>query len=313
MSDKGHYHQWDSVRLVFPISVIKNKSMPTLYVGHSIVTHEQSWPNLRQATASGKLRLVLSVWNLFEIGSAADEQQRERRLTFLAHELCPLWVVERYAIQRQEVERFLWQHKFQARPRDLISITSSLSVVDSFLAGAQARIGLTPRQFIRETDFARLLPLKRLSPTALTTMQSAERKTLKRMDRQIFDAWIGPLIPGRGPDGRALTIQEKADLLAFCWQHKKQFFAACRCLAVEDALTRARTSNAMRQPAESDGMDLQHATVALAYCDIFYSRDGYQAQCATEARNVKWSHGRRSSGNICRVGANRSAWSIEPM
>jgi hypothetical protein len=183
----------------------------------------------------------------------------------VADELCPLWVVERCAIQRHEIERFLWQQRFRAPPRDLISITSSLSVVDSFLAGAQVRIGLTPRQFIRETDFARLLPLKRLSPTALATMQSAERETLKRLDRHIFDAWIEPLIPCRGPEGRAFTIQEKADLLAFCWQHRKQFFAACRCLAVEGALTRARSNNAMRQPTESDGIDLQHAAVALAY------------------------------------------------
>jgi hypothetical protein len=29
--------------------------------------------------------------------------------------------------------------------------------------------------------------------------------------------------------------------------------------------------------------------------------------------SLRCSHGRRSSGNICRVGANRSAWSIEPM
>lgn len=265
--------------------------MPTLYIDHSIVTHEASWEDLRRAIEPGKIRLALSVWNLVEIGAAADEAQREQRLTFLVDGLRPLWVVERRAIQRQEVERFLWQHKFNTTPRRLIAITSSLSVVDSFFAGAQTRIGLTARQFIREIDFARLHPLKRLSPDALRTFQSADPKTRKDKEKEIFDAWIGSSIPDRGPDGRALTIPEKADLLAFCWQHKRQFFVECRCLAVEDALTTARTSDARRQPTESDGPDLQHAAVALAYCDIFYSMDGYQAQCAASARKVLKSMG----------------------
>jgi hypothetical protein len=260
--------------------------MQTLYIDHSIVTHEPSWEDLRRAIEPGKVRLALSVWNLLEIGGAGDEAQRAQRLTFLIEGLRPLWVVERRAIQRQEVQRFLWQHKFNTTPREMIAITSSLSVVDSFFACAQARIGLTARRFIRETDFTSLQPLKRLSPDALRIFQSADPKTRKGKEKEIFDAWIGVSIPDRGPDGRALTIPEKADLLAFCWQHKRQFFVECRCLAVEDALTTARTSDAIRQPSESDGPDLQHAAVALAYCDIFYSRDGYQAQCAASARSA---------------------------
>jgi hypothetical protein len=246
-------------------SVIKSKSasVQTLYIDHSIVTHKASWEDLRRAIERGKVRLALSVSNLVEIGCATDEAQRERRLTFLIDDLLPVWVIERRAIQRQEVERFLWQHQFGVAPRELIAITSSLSVVDSFFAGVQTRIGLTARQFIRETDFASLHPLKRLSPDALR---------------------------------RALTTPEKAKLLAFRWQRKRQFFVECRCLAVEDALTTARTGNAMRQPTESDGPDLQHAAVALAYCDIFYSRDGYQTQCAVAARKVLESIG---LGAVC--------------
>lgn len=102
----------------------------------------------------------------------------------------------------------------------------------------------------------------------------------------MFQAWIAVSIPDRAPDGRALTVSERAELVAFCWQHKRQFFTECRCLAVENALTTHRTSNAQRKPTESNGPDLQHAAVALAYCDVFYSRDGYQAQCAAQARNA---------------------------
>src|SRR5215469_4327485 len=148
-------------------------TMRTLYIDHSIVTHEPSWEGLSQAIGSGKIHLALSVWNLFEIGNANDQAQRKRRIAFLKG-LAPLYIVERRPIQRQEVERFLCQHKFGTVPKDLIVITPSLSVVDSFFAGAQTRIGLTICQFIRETDFGGLRPLKRLSPEALRTLQRAD-------------------------------------------------------------------------------------------------------------------------------------------
>ncbi len=259
--------------------------MRTLYIDHSIVTHEPSWPDISQAIRSSQVRLVLSVWNLVEIGSATDEAQRERRLAFL-NGLSPLWAVERLAIQRQEIERFLWQHKFGATPKELIAITSSLSIVDSFFAGAQTRIGLTARQFIRETDFAALLPLKRLSPDALRVLQAVDQKVLKDREQEMFEAWIVPSIPDRDPERRAFTIAQKAELAMFCWKRRRDFLTECRCLAVEDALSMARISNSRRQPTESDGLDLQHAAVALAYCDIFFSRDRYQVRCAELARDT---------------------------
>jgi hypothetical protein len=250
-----------------------------------------------------KVRLALSLWNLIEIGMAADAAQRERRLDFLEG-LNPIWVVERRAIQRQEVERFLWRQKYDRAPKDLTALTLLLSVVDSFFKGARPRVGLTARQFIRETDLASLERLKVLSPSALRQLQDVDRKTRKSQERRVFESWIAPSIPDRDPDGRLLTVRQMAELLAFCWQHKKKFFAACSCLAVEDALTTARTNDANRNPTESDGLDLEHAAVALAYCDIFYSRDAYQAQCATVARKALTT---LSLANVCATPAALNA------
>jgi len=73
-------------------------------------------------------------------------------------------------------------------------------------------------------------------------------------------------------------------LLEFCYQRRAQFLKECPALAVEDALTVAHTSNPRRNPTESDGPDLQHAAVAMAYCDIFFTADAYQANCAGLAR-----------------------------
>ena len=68
----------------------------------------------------------------------------------------------------------------------------------------------------------------------------------------MFEAWIAVSMPNCAPDGHAFKVAEKAELVAFCWQQKKQFFAECRSLAVEDALTTARTNDAQRNPRESD-------------------------------------------------------------
>ena len=54
--------------------------------------------------SDGKWRLVLSAWNLYEIGAGADEAQKCGRLAFL-ESLKPLWAVERLDVQKQEVQR----------------------------------------------------------------------------------------------------------------------------------------------------------------------------------------------------------------
>ena len=71
------------------------------------------------------------------------------------------------AVQRQEVERFLWQNRFGIDPRELCVITPHLSVVDYYYSGTQTRIGLTPRDWIDGFNFIRVARHKELSPYAL--------------------------------------------------------------------------------------------------------------------------------------------------
>jgi hypothetical protein len=40
----------------------------------------------------------------------------------------------------------------------------------------------------------------------------------------------------------------------------------------------------LENPQKSDGVDLMHAVVALAYCDRFLVRDGFVFQCFKQAR-----------------------------
>lgn len=112
---------------------------PNLYLDHSAISNETWWPQIDAVLVTGQVRLALSMWNLVEIGSATDRKQQDRRLAFLEQHH-PLWVVERVAVQRQEVERFLWQGRFGVAPRDLCVVTPHLSVVDSHLSGTQTRM-----------------------------------------------------------------------------------------------------------------------------------------------------------------------------
>jgi hypothetical protein len=167
----------------------------TFYIDHSVVTRETWWPYLRRAVSDDGCRIVLSVFNLFEIGSASDEAQRDARLVFL-ESLNPLWAVERRSLQKQEVERFLWKHKFGVQPDDLIVITPSFSVANYFLSGPLAIIGETPKQFISGIDFDTLNRRKKLSPAAQTTLKAVDRATLKRKETRNLhrlDWPVGPL------------------------------------------------------------------------------------------------------------------------
>lgn len=262
------------------------ESPTTVYIDHSIVTRDAWWPCLRRAvSAGGTARLVLSLFNLFEIGAASDNVQQDARLAFL-EKLNPLWAVERRGVQKHEVKRFLWTNKFGVQPEDLVVITPSLSVVNYLLSGSQAVIGITPKQFMRGINFDLLNPLKKLSPAAQTSLKAADPAVLKRIEPKVFTGWIGDSVPLWGPDGKIMPEAARIELATFCYQRRDQFLSECPCLAVENAITIDRTKDRARKPLESDGPDLQHVAVAMAYCDIFFTGDGNQANSASVAQRM---------------------------
>jgi hypothetical protein len=259
-------------------------AQPTIYVDHTIVTHESAWPHLRQAIISSGLRLTLSAWNLFEIGAASDRCQQDRRLAFL-ESLNPIWIIERVEIQKQEMKRFLWRHCFDRTAENPIVFTPFLSVMASFWYGPNTPIGLTPRELIDRFNYTFLNPLKKLSPQAQASMKAADPKVLKKKDHDMFVAWIKRLIPTHDPDFRPLAAAAQAELGEFCYRNRLAFLAECPGLAVEDALTDHRIGDRRRKPTETDGPDGQHTVMALAYCNIFFTTDGYQASSAKTIRH----------------------------
>jgi hypothetical protein len=256
--------------------------LQNLYVDHSAITDENWWPQIDAAVATGRVRLAVSLWNLVEIGGATDLKQRERRIVFLERN-DPVWIIERVGVQRQEVKRFLWINRFGVAAEELVVFTPHLSVVDAFLAGSHAQVGLTARGFIERTDFAGIEKQKELAPDALRRLQAVDRKTFKARQHEIFRPWIKNLIPATDPEGKALSIAQTTELLTFCEAHRDRFLSACPSLAVEDALTLARTADSRRKPQRSDGIDLMHTVIALSYCDYFLVRDRFARNCAEQA------------------------------
>jgi hypothetical protein len=257
--------------------------VPTLYLDHSIVTHPASWTPVDDVLTSGKARLALSLWNLFEIGSASDREQQDQRLAFLMR-ANPVWILERVQIEQREVRAFLWKEKLQIEPEPVDAFRRYLSEVESYLVGSKTRIGVTPRQWIDTIDFDRYAPSKQLAPTALRQLQTLGAEKIVERQDEVFGKWIEGLLPTRLPDGSACSKAQVSEFSKFCLDNQAAFYAACPAMAVENAMTRARTATAARNPQESDGIDLMHAVVALAYCDYFLLRDGFVFQCCEHAR-----------------------------
>jgi hypothetical protein len=257
--------------------------MPSLYIDHSIVTHPLSWKPMEDVLDGGKAQLVLSLWNLFEIGSASDKTQQALRLEFLM-KFRPLWILERIEIQRQEIRTFLWKEKFDVTLEPLQVFKHHLSEVESYYAGSETGIGLTPTQWINGVNFGKYDAYKELTPTALRQLQNhGATKIVERQD-EIFRKWIEALLPEVNPEGHGFSKAELSESLVFCEKNQAAFYAACPAMAVEDALARARTATAARNPQSSDGIDLMHTVVALAYCDYFLVRDGFVFQCCDRVR-----------------------------
>jgi hypothetical protein len=119
-----------------------------------------------------------------------------------------------------------------------------------------------------------------LAPVLDWLTQAVDPNDFKQRQDAIFKPWIKGLIPEIGPDDRALSLTRRDELLDHCHKNQDRFFAACRSLAVEDALTAARIANRNRNPQLSDGIDLMHSVIAISYCDHFVVRDGFVAACA---------------------------------
>jgi hypothetical protein len=252
--------------------------MSTVYLEHSIITHEPSWPSIQAAHG---IQCVLSIWNLVEIAFDGDRTRQAKRLTFIDG-LRPHWVYDHTYNRRNEVKRFVWRECY-GRGHDFSAVTPSLSAMNSIYMGAKSPLALTTAELVNGIDTKMLQSSKLLSKMSLTFLQSISKGDWKAKRQEMFRAVVAEFIPAIGPDGRALLKTQIADTLDLCWQKRDAFYAACPTFAVDDMMCEVRTSTPGRNSSRSDGIDLAHALVALPYCDAFLVHERYLQMCAQYA------------------------------
>jgi hypothetical protein len=239
-----------------------------VYLDHSLVTHEPSWPSLQSLfqEPDPPYQLGLSIWNLLEIAAASDVAQRKARLAFL-NSLKPIWFLDHVYVRKQEVKRFLWPRRFGAAAPDLLCVTAHLSQAAAVYAGPKIRIGITMETVVAELATVVFRQHKQQSPRALAFLQNIAKQDWKKRQREVFGAVMKGVVPDIDPAGQALRKVEQQKLIDYCWDNRADFMAACPTIAVDDALCEARISDSRRKPRVSDGIDLAHAVMALGYCD----------------------------------------------
>jgi hypothetical protein len=255
-----------------------------VYLDHSLVTHDASWPVLQKLFVDPGYQLCLSIWNLLELAAATDRAQRAARIS-LIESLKPVWVLDHVHVRRQEVRRFLWPRRFDSAPPNIVFLTPHLSQAEAVYAGSKTRIGLTIGTLVENLAGVDFSQQKSLSPRALGFLQQVPKSDWRKRQAEIFPAVMSGVVPDRDPAGRLLRKAEQNELIAYCWNNRAEFMVACPTIAVDDALCEARISDPKRKPKASDGIDLAHAVMALGYCDYFVVRDGFVATCARQSEN----------------------------
>jgi hypothetical protein len=115
---------------------------------------------------------------------------------------------------------------------------------------------------------------------ALSTLQALTQGEKKKTRQEVFIEWIAIRLPDNDPTGKFLTYQKKREISHFCYTNLNALRLNCRGISVEDELSVIRSQNPSRRPRDSDAIDLFHATLGLAYCNYFVTRDGFVRECS---------------------------------
>jgi hypothetical protein len=271
--------------------------MKKIYVDHHVLIRYEDWPELRAVFApNAGVRLVLSEWNLFEIANYGDRKEVFRRAAFL-DSLKPLWIMERLQILKAELRSFIYQTYYNTENVFSSPFSDSLSVIVSYNLGSKTPLCLTASELVRVLAHPysknTINATKPLTTNALTGLQAAGIVERDRVKSEVFRRHIYPLLPTHDPQNQVIKQKEKSALLQHCESNKIDFYTSCSAFRVENALYEIRPRDPNRKPKLSDGIDLQHSTLALAYCDYFVTRDGFVRQCC--------QHVTRSGRSRCQI------------
>jgi hypothetical protein len=252
--------------------------MPIVYLDYNIIAkavglphspHAALWRAAIEALQVEGYRFALSAWHAYELAKS-DNQAHVDVCCGFVEAIRPLWLSNSVFIKRDEITQFL----NNANGYDVYPVRAlNPSIAQMWMTyGGIMKIGETYRNTVHEI---RNTPgaLDRIDNAAAETRGAIQagrdaladgryKATQHIVDRDYFSSLIKP------PNPKAL---------GYVLDHHKEVLSKCPTIFLEDNLTRIRVREHF-QPTDSDAADLQHAMVALAYCDHFVTDDKMLAE-----------------------------------
>ena len=273
--------------------------MNTVYIDYNLVvimarrTRENA-ERLREHVfqlVDNNYRVALSAWHAVELAQS-DDPDHIHSCTELVDRFQPLWLSNPAYVKCEELKGFLgseWEDtNLKPHPNPAFNTTisqmwatySSEAFVGETFAGTVNALHKNPSARKPIDDAVRQTPQAILiGREAMRDGRAIKYKPI--VDREYFKS----LLPPRAGVGAIDYLVDNVE----------RVLEACPAVAIEDYLTRIRASESFT-PKESDAADLQHAVVAVAYCDHFVSDDKKLVE-----------HCRRSAEQAsvgCKVGRN---------
>lgn len=232
-----------------------------------------------QLVADGN-QIALSAWHAVEL-SRSDHEEHIRACIDLVDRLQPLWVSNPSYVKTEELKGFLVEElEFpNLEPHANPAFNTVISQMWSTYG----------ESFVGET-FGHTVDALRSNPAAIETLTKAISETpeaIKTGRKAVKDGRLknyATLIDREYFKGLVPTVAISE--LDYLTTHVDRVLELCPAIAVEQSLTRIRAIEDF-VPEESDAADLQHATVAVAYCDYFVSDDKMLVEhCRRTAKEV---------------------------
>jgi hypothetical protein len=264
--------------------------MKIVYLDHHFVIDQAGWPTIKALSDSGNIRVAISTWNIREIVQANNE--RGERMTFL-ESLRPLYIHDMQILQRLETVSFLNGSLFGKSRVPFSMFTETFA--DFLLMNFQIKV----RPNYQLTDYVRtesntsgdVVDLRKEEHVEAMRTMLGDPEGVRRVEEQTNHAKTATLIPRRNGKGQPWEPSQIADMLVFCHNHREELLRACPAVLAENALSRARLSDAARKPRLSDTADLFHSVSALAYTDIIVTDDGWARQRILLAKRTMQQYG----------------------
>jgi len=232
-----------------------------------------------QLVADGN-QVALSAWHAVEL-SRSNHDEHIRACIDLVDRLQPLWVSNPLYVKTEELKGFLVEElEF---PNLEPHANSAFNTVISQMWSTYGE------SFVGET-FGHTVDALRSNPAAIETLTNAISETPKAIQtgrKAAKEGWLknyATLIDWEY--FKRLVPTAAISELDYLTTHVDRVLELCPAIAVEQYLTQIRVIEEF-VPKESDASDLQHATVAVGYCDYFVSDDRMLVEhCRRTAKQV---------------------------